>query len=230
MLYKRFLSLGAYLGVLCFLSIPILRAQEMMAKKPAFDRSLELGLQFGGHASRYNFNPKVSQGLSIGKLGGLRFRYNVERGASLQIELNYLQTGWAERFDEAGLAYQRQFTYVELPFLTHLYLGKGIVRPFVNAGPYIALNLSEEGVITGEKERFTERQLERQALPLKNRIAWGLMGGAGLSFRLGARHRLELEGRIVYSYTDVWGNKRTDPYGQSSEMRFGLLLGYLFRF
>lgn len=226
MLYSlgRFIALALSLALACSVS---LEGQEQV--KTPFERSVDVGLRVGGNAARYSFNPSVPQGLQVGYHSGLMARYNIERGASAQIELSYVQTGWSEQFDAEGLSYTRELGYVELPFLTHLYLGEGVVRPFVNIGPYIGLNLSERGSTEGAEELFDAAQRLRQTTEIKNKFAWGLTGGPGLSFRLGARHRLELEGRIVYSFTDVWSNKRTDPYGSSSELRFALSLAYLIR-
>ena len=57
--------------------------------------------------------------------------------------------------------------------------------------------------------------------------AWGLGGGPGLSLQLGGRHRIELEGRLVYGLGNIWSSARTSPYPQSSELRFGARLGYV---
>lgn len=199
----------------------------MLAQHSPHPRSLWVGLKGGVGFSTYTFSPSVPQTLQRGYTSGLVLRYEIDRGASAQVEVNYLRTGWTERFDTADQAYSRHFTYVEVPLLSHLYLGDSF-RFFVNIGPVVGLNLGETSSVRGEG--FTDAQLLRQATPIKHKYLWGLVGGPGVSFALGSRHRIEAEGRLTYSFTDIWDNKRADPYGQSSEIRIGVVLSYLFRF
>lgn len=194
-----------------------------------FKQRLWLGLHAGLNFSRYSFVPSVPQDMHRGEHAGLSLRYEIERGASAQIEVNYVRTGWTERFDTEGLAYSRTLSYVEIPLLTHLYLEKSTMRAFINLGPVIGLNLSDTGKAEGESASFTEAQLQRQTMPVANRVLWGLAGGPGVSLRLGERHRLEAEARILYSFSDIWSNRRSDPYGQSQELRIGATLSYFFR-
>ena len=70
---------------------------------------------------------------------------------------------------------------------------------------------------------------------VSQRLHSGLMGGVllrsnverGASLQLGGRHRIELEGRLVYGLGNIWSSARTSPYPQSSELRFGARLGYI---
>ena len=96
------------------------RAQEA---KPPFHQSLAVGVHGGMLLSRVNFVPSVSQRLHSGLMGGVLLRYNVERGASLQLEANYVQGGWREKYDAATTSYSRTLNALEVPLLTHLYLG-----------------------------------------------------------------------------------------------------------
>lgn len=200
----------------------------LLAQQSTHPKSFWLGIKGGAVATRFQFNPSVRQSMYIGRTAGIQLRYEMERGASAQLEFNYVNTGWTEAFADNSLSYTRHLTYVEMPFLTQLYLEKSVVRLFVNLGPYIGFNLSDRSSVSGT--RFTNLQRLRQSMPVANRISWGLTGGPGLSFRLGGRHRLELEARATFSFADVWSNRRTDPYGQSAELRFAGMLGYVYRF
>lgn len=203
-------------------------SSRLEAQKSDFAPSLWLGAHAGFQLSRYQFVPNVPQNMAKGLGAGLRARVDLERGASAQVELNYIQTGWSERYDDASLSSERRISYIELPVMTHLYLNTKAVRIFVNLGPFVGYALSDEHKASGTG--FTELQTLRQTTAIKNKLAWGLAGGPGISISLGQRHRLELEGRASYNFQDVWGNKRTDPYGQSTELRMGINLGYLYRF
>ena len=199
------------------------RAQEA---KPPFHQSLAVGVHGGMLMSRVNFVPSVSQRLHSGLMGGVLLRYNVERGASLQLEANYVQGGWREKYDAATTSYSRTLNALEVPLLTHLYLGQGSAKFYLNAGPFVGYILSEASTSSGE-DAMNDKDKARHALPVANRFFWGLGGGPGLSLQLGGRHRIELEGRLVYGLGNIWSSARTSPYPQSSELRFGARLGYV---
>ncbi len=205
----------------------VLSSVQLVAQKSDYPKSLWLGLRFGAHYSKYQFVPNVPQSQYLGKTIGLITRLEVERGASAQLEINYTQTGWLERFDAPELLSERQLSYVEMPFLAHLYLGKKALRVFVNIGPFLGYALSDKHIYQGDK--FSDLQKLRQTMPIDNKFAWGLMAGPGLSLSLGRRHRLELEGRIAYNFQDVWNNSRGNAYSQSTELRMAASLAYYFR-
>ncbi len=200
-----------------------------VAQRSTYPKSMWVGLSGGLQLSRYQFVPTVQQNQHLGTHFGALTRIDLEKGASVEIGLNYVQTGWTERFDEdtTGKAYRRDINYLEMPILSHLYLENKLARVFVNAGPFIGYYLGDNSSIQGTG--FSEQQQTRHALPIKNKIAWGLTGGPGVSIKLGNRHRIELEGHIQYDFQDIWSTRREDPYGGSAELRFGAGLRYLFK-
>ena len=200
-----------------------------LAQRSNYPKSMWVGLSGGMQLSRYQFVPTVQQNQHLGTHFGALTRIDLEKGASIEVGLNYVQTGWTERFDEdtKGKAYRRDINYLEMPILSHLYLENKLARVFVNAGPFIGYYLSDNSSIQGTE--FSEQQQIRHALPIKNKIAWGLTGGPGVSIKLGNRHRIELEGHIQYDFQDIWSTRREDPYGGSAELRFGASLRYLFK-
>lgn len=199
-----------------------------LAQRSFYPKSVWIGLSGGVQFSKYQFNPSVTQSQHLGTNMGVVGRIDLEKGASAEIRLNYVETGWTERYDNADqLSFKREIRYIEMPILTHLYLESKVARVFVNAGPFVGYYLGDRSLATGEG--FTELQLSRQTMPIKNKLAWGLMGGPGVSLKLGSRHRIELESHILYNFQDIWSTKREDPYGGSAELRFGGNLRYLFR-
>ena len=72
-------------------------------------------------------------------------KYISEKHLGLIMELNFVQKGWREFFDpeqQPDFAYQRTLSYLEVPFLTHVYFGNR-VRFIFNAGPKISFLLGE---------------------------------------------------------------------------------------
>lgn len=199
-----------------------------LAQKSEYPRALWVGAHGGMQMSRITFSPNVSQHMHMGQWGGAMLRYDVEKGASLQLEFNYSASGWKEKYEaESLLAYSRHLKYLEMPLLGHLYIGEAGARAFIGAGPVIGWLIGESSSRSGEG--FSEASILRHSLPVEHKLFWGLTFAPGISLGLAQRHRLELEGRIVIGFGDLWKNARTEPYGQSSAMRFGLGLSYLYR-
>lgn len=223
------LALGSALPLSAQMTVLTVDGKELVQEE--FRPRVWLGGHFALQRSKFNFLPRVSQTLHPGYSTGLLARIDVERGASIQLEMNYNRSGWTESYDDKALSYKRDLTSIEVPLLTHLYLLHRGIRFYLNLGPIGSWVLEESSQTTaGEKEQFSAAALHRHSLPVKNRFVWGLGGGPGISIPLARRHRVELEGRFFHSLTDIWGNKRTDAYGSSTEMRFSLGVNYVFRF
>lgn len=217
-MHKRsFLLLLSFL--LC--SSVLVRGQE--TKKPV---RLWLGFGAGCNIEQMAFIPKVQQSLFIGAMGGGIFRWDVEQYCSLQLETNYSIQGWRERFDDSSLKYARQFNYVEVPLVTHLFIPKSNFRFFVNMGPKIGYLLSEKNIV--EQGDFKEFDATRHGMPVKNKLEWGLVGGLGVGMTVFDRLYFELEGRFNYNFNDIYSTQRKDPYGQASEMFGTVRLNMLF--
>ena len=100
-----------------------------------FKRELSLGASFGTTFSKVSFaQTKVQQKMKMGYTGGLTLRWITEKNLGLQAELNFIQHGWDEKFeDQPQYKYSRTINYFELPILTHIYFGsktfQGIRQP-----------------------------------------------------------------------------------------------------
>lgn len=217
-----------YSSVLALLALLCLAGAQGFAQKSDYPRALWVGVHGGMQMSRITFSPSLSQHMHIGQWGGAMLRYDVEKGASLQLELNYSASGWKEKYDaESSLAYSRHLKYVEMPLLGHLYIGSTGARVFVGAGPVVGWLIGESSTKSGSS--FSDFANQRHSMSVQRKLFWGVAFAPGISLSLGGRHRIELEGRATIGFGDLWKSARTEPYGQSSAMRFGLGLSYLYR-
>lgn len=194
----------------------------------------------GGHAgvtlSKINFNPTVPQSMETGMTAGVVLRYIAEKNFGLVAELNVAQRGWKESFEQSDYSYNRRFTYLELPIMTHIYFGGQRVKGFFNLGPELNVMLAEgtssnfDYHAAGDLEYFNNgaRHLEQMTLEVNNKLDYGISVGAGMELSLNARQSLLLEGRFYYGLTDVFPNHKTDVFSGSSSMTVAVTLGYLF--
>ena len=215
--------------------VSVLLAVMAFAQAPQQHR-----LDVGGHAgvtlSKIKFNPTVPQSMKTGMTAGVMLRYIAERNFGLVAELNVVQRGWKESFEQSDYRYNRCFTYLELPIMTHIYFGGQRVKGFFNLGPELNVMLSE-GIssnfdyhMAGDLEYFKSdaRHIEQLSLDVSNKLDYGICIGAGMELSLNPRHSLLLEGRFYYGLTDVFPNHKTDIFSGSSSMTVAVTLGYMF--
>ena len=180
---------------------------------------LYLGANFGITESEVIFNPAINQSFLRGYNGGLVFRYIAEKNVGMQAELNFSQRGWT---DSSGL-YSRQLNYLELPFMTHIFIGKKN-RFFINIGPKISYLLSEK-VLINNVIGSTEVQ---QTTKIQNPFDYGLCGGLGFLFTIGG-NILQLDTRAYYSLSNIYSNKKTDYFSNSNNFNVSINLAWLLK-
>lgn len=202
-----------------------------------YQGTIAVGGKAGATFSRVNFNPSVEQTMLPGMTAGVMFRYIEEKHFGLIAELNMTQRGWKEVFKDADYKYNHQFTYLELPIMTHIFFGNQRVKGFFNLGPEINVMLGD-----GIKSNFAyqdaagmdyfindPRHIEQMTMKVKNRLDYGICAGAGMELNLNPKHSVLLEGRFYYGLTDVFPNHKTDTFSGSNSMTIMVTLGYFYR-
>ena len=199
--------------IVLFVLFPILIQAQSRLDKP----EMYLGVTGGATGSMVVFNPAVNQSYLQGYNGGIVFRYIAEKNVGVQAELNYSQRGWKE---SSGL-FSKQLNYIELPFMTHIYMGNNN-RFFINLGPKIAYLLSEKTLVDN-----TVNSTEVQQITLiQNKFDYGLCLGFGLAFKIN-RNTLQLDTRAYYALSDIYSNSKKDYFGNSNNLNVSLNLAWL---
>lgn len=202
-----------------------------------YDGTISVGGKAGATMSRINFNPGVQQALLPGMTAGVMFRYIEEKNFGLVAELNIAQRGWKEALDGSDYNYSHSLTYLELPVLTHVYFGNRRVKGFFNLGPELNVMLGD-GISSNfnyqeapDMEYFSlnNRHVEQMTMKIKNKLDYGICGGAGMELNLNPKHSLLLEGRFYYGLTDIFPNHKTDIFASSNPMTLMVTLGYFYR-
>ena len=143
------------------------------------DHNISVGAKGGMSLSKVNFQPSVPQKLIAGMVLGATVRYIEENHFGLIGELNLEQRGWKEDFKPLeGYSFSRQFTYLQIPLLTHIYFGSDKARFFFNAGPEIGImigdktssNFDYQNVASNEELQNSYRQLEQFTEPIHRRF------------------------------------------------------------
>jgi len=178
-----------------------------------------IGANVGVTESMVMFNPAVTQSFLMGLNGGFVFRYIAEKNVGMQAELNFSQRGWKE----ANGLYSRQLNYIELPFLTHIYVGRKN-RVFFNIGPKISYLISEK-VLANSSAVTTDLQ---HITSIQHPFDYGLCTGLGLLFNIGG-NIYQLDTRANYSLSDVFNDQKKDYFANSNNFNLSVNLAWLLK-
>ena len=200
-----------------FIFVLVTLSTSAIAQSRLIAPEIYVGANFGVTESMVTFNPSVKQGFLQGYNGGLVFRYIAEKNVGMQAELNFSQRGWKE---SSGL-YTRQLNYIELPFMTHIYIGKKN-RFFINLGPKISYLISEKTILN-QTTNSTELQ---QITSVQHPFDYGLCGGIGILFNIKG-NIFQLDSRVNYSFSDLYPNSKTDYFDNSHNLNLSVNLAWL---
>ncbi|MCH5216631.1 MAG: PorT family protein [Muribaculaceae bacterium] len=203
-------------------------------------RTYEPKFYIGGHAgvtlSRINFSPSIPQGFIMGKQFGISGRYAEESNFGLIGEVNFMQRGWSESFDDAPLSYKRTLNYINIPILTHIFFGNNKFKGFFNLGPEVSYMISES-----ESSNFDINQpnansgfpnthrSEQYKMAVTTKFDYGISAGAGIELIIANKHSVMLDGRFYYGLGNIFPSHKTDYFSASPNMSIIVSLGYMIR-
>ena len=218
---------------LSIIGLVVMWAGILSAQPRLKQAEISLGVHAGVMASTIDFYPKMPYMTPLTKAcllvpnGGIVFRYSKHKYCGFQVELNYMQRGWAENGSDstANISYRRRLHYLELPFLMHVYVGRKTVRGFIVLGPQIGYCIKDEGG-SGEKQTGEVHQYE----PITHPFDWGVAGGLGMMIYTKNAGIYQLEARFNYSLGTIFASTATDYFKKSHPMNLSINIGWLWEF
>mgnify|MGYP001160544430 FL=1 len=205
--------------ILFLMLLGALSNASLLAQQQPFQGELYLGAGGGGVAARMDFVPSVPQTLYYAYQGGIAAKYISEKHLGLVAEINLTRKGWTEEFDPGSdFSYTRELTYIDVPFLWHIYFGNK-TRFIMNLGPQISYLIGENSDMSPAlaehveslKEQDPDAPIGVQYSPMSEmrRVDYGLTGGAGIELKTGIGI-FNLEGRYYFGLGDIFNNRRGD--------------------
>ena len=201
-----------------------------------FDSRVDLGVRGGTTFSTVMFKPSITGKLGMGYTGGITFRYSEENHFGIIAEVNLVQRGWAEKFENLPYSYQRILNYVEVPVMSHIYFGhRG--KFFINAGPEVAYYIGDKIKSnfnyrdTSGLEGFNDkhRRTEQLTMDVSQKLDFGIVAGLGGEFSLNRHNSLAVEARLYYGIGNVMPSGRQDTFTLSNQLSMAVTAGYWFR-
>lgn len=206
----------------------LLLPNSVEAQAPDSLRSLQLGAGFGQYYSSVDFSFRNRQANVYRAFAGPQFGFGVRyfntKIAGFIAELNYSSGGWSEELRQDGPGgepiiglYEREIGYAELQLITQFAFGRKLIRPFIQAGPYIGMPVSDrESLAPGLTLPTDDTYFGR---PFPRRLNYGLIVGTGLYVQLGPIG-LQAEGRVLAGVRDAY-RPGTDDISVSRRLAYG---------
>lgn len=185
-----------------------------------------VGLSAGANASTITTVPKyVDKMLLIQPGAGLSIRYISEDHFGIQLECNYVASGWREDAEGNGLnpSYERSIQFIELPFLLHAYSGGTMARYFLNIGPKIGYMISENERVINDGYSYLQHGKN-----VEKSFQYGVLAGLGVGLHVG-KNALNLEGRFHYHLSNLFNDAIQDDFSTSNLQVISVHLTYFYQ-
>lgn len=222
-----------------FMVVAALSAAMFPAKAQSshYEGNIFIGAKGGLTVSRTFFNPSVPQGMKLGGMAGVMFRYIEENHFGLIAELNFEQRGWKESFEETDFRYSRTLNYLQIPVLAHIYFGSPRAHFFINAGPEIGFMMGESTSSNFDPEQIQTipgfplhgRQVDELTLSAEPKVDFGISGGLGVELFTNGKGSLVIEGRFYYGLGNTVKCGRTQTFSSANAMSIMASVGYWFQ-
>ncbi len=202
-----------------------------------YSPKFSVGAKGGATVSQRSFTPDIPQSFIVGSMIGVTARYTEEKYFGLVAEVNFEQRGWKEAFGETAFSYQRRLSYIQVPFLTHIYFGNETIKGFFNLGPEVGFLIGESYKANFDINTINdnadfphlEHPTEQYTEPVTGKVDYGISLGGGLELFMDKRNSVQLEGRFYYGLGNVFGNSKSDFFSASNGYSVMVSLGYMFR-
>jgi len=201
-----------------------------------YSANVAIGVKGGTTLSQTMFAPGVQQKMIPGMLCGVAVRYIEENHFGVIGELNFMQRGWKEVFEETPYSFSRRLSYIQIPLLAHIYFGNERARFFFNAGPEVGFLLTDKpkanfnyaDLSSVPDFPITNRNTAQFTMDIKNKIDYGISAGLGLEVSVNRKNSLLLEGRFYYGLNNLFSANKKDIFSASNGISIMVSLGYMF--
>ena len=205
--------------------------------QPRIAREVHVGVLGGTVLSNYSFAPSVTQSMAQGYTFGVGARYIEEKFFGLQTELLITRRGEKDRFDDnPEIKFQRNFTYIELPVLAHIYFNLGQKSEIaLDLGPKAGFFLSDNATAepTGEAwesiKRRTYHHYAHHTMAVSKRFDYGIQAGLGYEFKLRNNMSIQLQGRYYFGLGNMFPDSKGDVYETSNNHNIQIVAAFWFR-
>ncbi len=199
---------------------------------------VDIGIKGGGHVSQVLFEPNI--GLNFDFLPGIETgivaKVSANPNVALQAELNFSQKGWIEDMRSPSdpqeiFNLERtqtfRYNYLQVPILTHIYVGGEKFKVFLNLGPHFALLMGADSSRSADAQE-TDIAAYRYESSTAVNFEYGVTAGAGINFTIG-KSTFQAEARLTQGLNNIVNRDSQNAPTASLNQVAGVSLTYFFR-
>jgi hypothetical protein len=206
---------------------------NLSAQPKDFKFEYYLGAKGGITYTQVRFYPNVETQFLQGTTAGFIFRMMSEPHIGIQVEFNYIEKGWKEKPFTGTFAnngYFHRLSYLDLPIMTHVNLGKKAMRFTLNLGPEFSYLLSDSQGFTPAADIPTDTEGYKSYYfkPIDTQFDILFTGGLGMEYHFKGGSAISLEARVFYSLPNLYDTKNY-IYNASQSNGLEVTLSYLFK-
>lgn len=220
--------------IACFF-ISLLFCCTKVCAQTHYTSNVYVGAKAGADLAKVFFNPSVKQQLYPGFMAGVSFRYIEESHFGLIAEVNFVQRGWKENFEETPYSYSRRLDYLMVPIMAHIYFGRR-GKFFFNVGPEFGVRLSDSyksnfdvSLAPNLPDFDKYHNVKQYSEPIKQKFDYGIAAGLGGEFSINPKNSLYAEVRFYYGLGNLFSSTKKDNFNASNSMNLEFTLGYWLR-
>lgn len=227
---------------------------SMAQERSSFEQEVAVGVSGGVNMSQVRFLHNNTSYTSMigdqslfnqrGMTAGVNALYIAQKHFGVFLEMNLTQKGWCEKFrarngdsqrlvgadnvDFNGVDLKRDLTYLDIPFLAHVYFGRK-ARVYVDFGPEFSLLLKE-------KDDTQVSEIQRQTLTLRDprvnpdieisKYDLQLCAAVGFDLHLDKVHPM-LEVRWNYGTHDLYECGKMELFQRTSTQNLAIVLKFM---
>lgn len=187
-----------------------------------FSQSTSMGIEGGLNLANLSTTPTFNLSSKTGFMVGGFADIGISRIISIKPAVRYIVKGYTQQSQQLqGLSFSGSYSYIEVPLLIKGRVPLNVVKPYIEAGPTVGLQLSASSETT-----FNGQQIQTSDDGASyNAIDFGLYFGSGVEFRVapgmdvftGFGYSL---GLINISKTNI--SVKTNGFQITGGMKFGL--------
>lgn len=175
---------------------------------PAISQKLAIGAMGGYQGNRvyFNVNQFLESDFYFGPSGGIMVKYLNDKNQGMLTGLQVSNKGYIQLERDFGESfipgYKVENTYLEMPLLTYITIGKKTFYMTLMAGPFVGYRLTTN-FIGNETERFDQNDFQA-----------GFAGGIGLLFRI-KNQEIGINALYVNHLTNLYNQQLLEPIEQT---------------
>ena len=183
-----------------------------------YSQSTSMGIEGGINLANLNLTPTFNTNSKTGFMVGGFADIGVSKVVSIKPSVRYIVKGFSQQ--GTGYSYSQTYSYIEMPLLIKAKLPLNQVKPYIEVGPTVGIQLSASSELQANGQ---VEDLDQSAF--FSAIDFGLYFGSGAEFRVAPNTDIFTSFGYALGLTNISKNTttaKTNGFQITTGVKFGL--------